>query len=111
MQYRGYYHDSETEFYYVSTRYYDPEVGRFLNADDIDYLGADGSHRTRIPDAMTKTTLIEVKNVKYISNTQQLRDFAKFAKDTQRSIELWVRPTTRIAKTVTNAGWNIKYLW
>ena len=24
-------------------RYYDPETGRFLNADDIDFLGADGS--------------------------------------------------------------------
>ena len=41
--YRGYYYDAETGLYYVSSRYYDPEVGRFINADDIDYLGADGS--------------------------------------------------------------------
>lgn len=67
--------------------------------------------RTRIPDAMTDTTLIEVKNVKYISNTQQLRDFAAFANATGRSLELWVRPTTRIAKTVIDAGWHINYLW
>ena len=67
--------------------------------------------RTRIPDAMTDTTLTEVKNVKYISNTQQLRDFAAFANDTGRSLELWVRPTTRIAKTVIDAGWHINYLW
>ena len=32
---------AETGFYYVSSRYYDPEIGRFINADDIDYLGAD----------------------------------------------------------------------
>ena len=43
FRYRGYYYDTETGLYYVSTRYYDPEIGRFINADDIDYLGADGS--------------------------------------------------------------------
>ena len=40
IRYRGYYYDRETGFYYVSSRYYDPEVGRFLNADNIAYLGA-----------------------------------------------------------------------
>ena len=67
--------------------------------------------RTRIPDAITPTKLTEVKNVKYISNTQQLKDFATYAHDTGRSLELWVRPTTRVAKTVVDAGWDIKYLW
>ena len=33
FRYRGYYYDSETGFYYVSSRYYDPEIGRFINAD------------------------------------------------------------------------------
>lgn len=33
LRYRGYYYDTETGFYYVSSRYYDPEVGRYLNAD------------------------------------------------------------------------------
>ena len=67
--------------------------------------------RTRIPDALTPTTLIEVKNVKYISNTLQLRDFATYAKATGRSHVLYVRPTTKVAKTVRDAGWDIKYLW
>ena len=67
--------------------------------------------RTRIPDALSNTTLSEVKNVKYIANTQQLRDLADFAKLTGRSMDLYVRPTTRIAKTVIDAGGNIKYLW
>ncbi|MBP3451350.1 MAG: RHS repeat-associated core domain-containing protein, partial [Agathobacter sp.] len=35
LRYRGYYYDSETGFYYVSSRYYDPEIGRFLNSDSI----------------------------------------------------------------------------
>ena len=67
--------------------------------------------RTRIPDAMSATTLTEVKNVKYISNTQQLRDYADYAKLTNRALELYVRPTTKVAKTVTEAGWQIKHLW
>ena len=33
LLYRGYYYDFETGFYYVSSRYYDPEIGRFINAD------------------------------------------------------------------------------
>ena len=33
----------ETGFYYLQSRYYDPELGRFINADDTAYLGADGT--------------------------------------------------------------------
>jgi len=35
FRYRGYYYDSETGFYYLNSRYYDPQVGRFINADGI----------------------------------------------------------------------------
>jgi len=35
FRYRGYYYDTETGFYYLQSRYYDPVVGRFLNADDV----------------------------------------------------------------------------
>ena len=35
IRYRGYYWDAEISFYYLKTRYYDPEVGRFINADAI----------------------------------------------------------------------------
>ncbi len=38
LTYRGYYRDEETGFYYLQSRYYDAEVGRFLNADDIKFL-------------------------------------------------------------------------
>ena len=33
FRYRGYYRDSETGFYYLNSRYYDPSTGRFINAD------------------------------------------------------------------------------
>ena len=42
FRYRGYYYDTETEFYYLNSRYYDPQVGRFLNADEPVLLGANG---------------------------------------------------------------------
>jgi RHS repeat-associated protein len=35
FRYRGYYYDRETGFYYLQSRYYDPETGRFLNADGL----------------------------------------------------------------------------
>lgn len=33
FRYRGYYYDSETGFYYLNSRYYDPSIRRFINAD------------------------------------------------------------------------------
>ncbi len=42
FRYRGYIYDEETGFYYLNSRYYDPETGRFINADDVSYLGIGG---------------------------------------------------------------------
>lgn len=38
IRYRGYYYDSEIGLYYLQSRYYDPAVKRFINADTL--LGA-----------------------------------------------------------------------
>ena len=38
--YRGYYYDAELEFYYLNSRYYDSNTGRFINADI--YINANG---------------------------------------------------------------------
>lgn len=42
--YRSYVYDAETGFYYLQSRYYDPSIGRFINADryvstDYDIIG------------------------------------------------------------------------
>ena len=42
LRYRGYYYDSETGFYYLQSRYYDPEIGRFINADSYASTDATG---------------------------------------------------------------------
>jgi RHS repeat-associated protein len=39
IRYRGYYYDVETGFYYLQSRYYDPETGRFVNADGLVQTG------------------------------------------------------------------------
>ena len=38
IRYRGYYYDAETGLYYLQSRYYDPQTGRFISMDDISYL-------------------------------------------------------------------------
>ena len=35
LRYRGYYYDSESGLYYLNTRYYDPSLCRFVNADEL----------------------------------------------------------------------------
>ncbi len=41
LRYRGYYYDNETGYYYLQSRYYDPELCRFISADSFDYIDAD----------------------------------------------------------------------
>ena len=40
LRYRGYYYDSETGFYYLLSRYYDPVTRRVINSDTTDVLTA-----------------------------------------------------------------------
>ena len=41
LTYRGYIYDDEINMYYLNSRYYNPDTGRFLNSDGI--LGEVGS--------------------------------------------------------------------
>ena len=38
FRYRGYYYDTESGFYYLQTRYYDPTIRQFINADNYELL-------------------------------------------------------------------------
>ena len=44
FRYRGYYFDSETGFYYLRSRYYDPQVGRWINADEPEIIDGGNDH-------------------------------------------------------------------
>ena len=38
FRYKGYYYDTDTEMYYCKSRYYVPELCRFISPDSIEYL-------------------------------------------------------------------------
>lgn len=38
FRYRGYYYDNETGFYYLQSRYSDPEICRFISADNLELV-------------------------------------------------------------------------
>ena len=41
--YRGYDYDEETGYYYLQSRYYDSQISRFINADDVSSLSTGGN--------------------------------------------------------------------
>ena len=43
ITYRSYHYEHETGYYFLTTRYYSPELHRFINADDSSYMGATGT--------------------------------------------------------------------
>ncbi|MBQ8504067.1 MAG: RHS repeat-associated core domain-containing protein [Clostridia bacterium] len=51
FRYRSYYYDSDIEMYYLQSRYYDAEVGRFINCDDVNYIGVTESEFSYNPFA------------------------------------------------------------
>ena len=38
--YKSYYYDKEISLYWLTTRFYDPDIGRFLTLDSASYLDA-----------------------------------------------------------------------
>ena len=42
LRYRGYYYDTETELYYLQSRYYSPDLMRFISQDDVKLSNAQG---------------------------------------------------------------------
>lgn len=48
LRFRGYYYDSETGYYYLQARYYDPSICRFISADDLEYVEIDKQIGTNI---------------------------------------------------------------
>ncbi|MDO5669803.1 MAG: RHS repeat-associated core domain-containing protein [Corynebacterium sp.] len=69
-------------------------IGRRLNYD--------GLHGLRISDGSYKANLVEVKNVKNLANTQQLKDAVAYAGDRGGVLELWVRHDTNVLSTVAD---------
>ena len=43
FRYRSYYYDTDTKLYYLQSRYYDPELGRFISGDNLFIVALLGS--------------------------------------------------------------------
>ncbi len=43
FRYRSYYYDSDIQLYYLQSRYYDAEIGRFINSDDVKFIDTNES--------------------------------------------------------------------
>ena len=57
----------------------------------------------RIPDGLTDNVVSEVKNVQSLSYNSQLRDFVSYAGQTNRRVDLYVRPDTRLSGPLRDA--------
>ena len=68
FRYRGYYYDTETGWYYLNSRYYDPNVGRFLSPDNANLLLAS-------PRALTDKNLYAYCDNNPVMRTDDNGDF------------------------------------
>ncbi|EQB89004.1 RHS repeat-associated protein [Clostridium punense] len=59
-RYRGYRYDSETELYYLQSRYYNPTWGRFINADAL--IGQTGELLVHNMFAYTKNNPVNMSD-------------------------------------------------
>ena len=62
-----------------------------------------GTDRSRIPDGITDTAISEVKNVKRLGFTRQLRDFVAIAKSQSKQFLLFVREETKLTGPLAEA--------
>ncbi len=92
LRYRGYYYDAETDFYYLQSRYYDPIVSRFINADSyastgqgflgynmflycgnnpVNHVDATGNLQARIEDCYGSRPSVNGAGSKYVVQSQK----------------------------------------
>lgn len=65
IRYRGYYYDTETGFYYLQTRYYDPTICRFINADNYELVATLSS----VPGQLNMYAYCNNNPIMYIDET------------------------------------------
>ena len=78
---RGYYFDSETGYYYLQSRYYDPEICRFINADDVNYVDKDVSNGINIFAYCNNDSINNTDNLGTASSPSYWQILCKFLKN------------------------------
>ncbi len=77
FRYRSYYYDSNIQMYYLQSRYYDPEVGRFINCDDVNYIGLTESSVSYNPFAYCENNPINESDPSGTSKISVLLDILR----------------------------------
>jgi hypothetical protein len=75
-------------------------VGRDQPEVKVVVLSLTGTASKRIPDALTSTTLTAIKNIGRLGYTNQLKDFALYAKLKGLQFDLAVRQNTMVHKSL-----------
>lgn len=106
FRYRSYYYDKETKLYYLNSRYYNPEWGRFINADG--YLGSNN-------DILSYNLYIYASNNPInncdIGGNKWLKSVGKFFVNTGKAIQAGAKATYNfVKKEVKNTVDEVKAL-
>ena len=105
FRYRKYVYDPETGLYCLGSRYYDPEVGRFVNADSIKFAAILGrcyvNRQNLYQYCFNNPIMLNDKFGKWPKVPEWLKDFEKSVKKTANAIG------SAIVKTVKAVQFNI----
>nr|WP_319489342.1 RHS repeat-associated core domain-containing protein [uncultured Caproiciproducens sp.] len=128
FRYRSYYYDSETGLYCLNSRYYDPQTGRFLNADaqiganqDIRdynlfaYCGNDPVNRSDVGGLFWKeigdwfksvgTAIVNFANATFgASSSAVIQEESQIPPIIPDPYPITVKPGTKITTTVSEQG-------
>ena len=90
FRYRKYVYDPETGLYCLGSRYYDPEVGRFVNADSIKFAAILGRYYVNRQNlyqyCFNNPIMLNDKFGKWPKVPEWLKDFEKSVKKTANAI-------------------------
>lgn len=102
FRYRGYYFDIETNLYYLNSRYYDSDVGRFLNADSIDYLNPNSINGLNLYNYCNNNPISYVDN-----NGNSWNSFWSGIKSGWNKAKKWVKNAWNDVKNFVSETWDI----
>ena len=97
LRYRGYYYDTETGFYYLQSRYYDPVTHRFINADAPEYSEI-------AADSLDDTNLFAYCSNNPVMRVDETGELCSWLKKTIAAVAIVVAVAVVAAVTVATAG-------
>lgn len=115
FRYRSYYYDTETELYYLNSRYYNPIIGRFINLDAYVSTGQKltghnmfcycGNNPVMDKDNGKMIVFQVIKTMKAVANAyNQLQDFQEAKKKLQGKTQNCYAYATNISDHTVEPG-------